>query len=320
MRLNHAGNIAGKAKDFATARKLYAEALSKDRFACQDDAELLAESPRVFRQRIQIRNLLRLRLIPMTRAARLHNAECVVPEDWKPKIFVYWGQGFENAPEIVQFCHAELHRLHDADDIVVLTDENLSDWVELPTDLRESLGENRIAFSDVLRFELLAKYGGIWLDATCLPTVRLQDHFEELTGPAGFFAFDTTGLLFSSWFLASRPDSYLTHLIRDSLRLYWRVFDRPLMYYYLHHIFRLLHTMDNRSDQLWTKVPRLDYDPRTFGRILTSKASEFDAAKIVGASIVHKLSYKRDPADVGPGTVAYELIHGSFLPDGTPAV
>ena len=58
-------------------------------------------------------------MAPMARDAKVFNAEYVVPEDWTPKIFVYWGQGFENAPEIVRFYHAELHRLHNADDIVV---------------------------------------------------------------------------------------------------------------------------------------------------------------------------------------------------------
>lgn len=312
-RLNRAGTLAAREKDVEKARELFSEALGKDVYACQDDWDLLAESTRAFRARVQLRNLLRLRLVPMTRAAKAFNAEYVMPEDWKPKVFVYWGQGFENAPEIVKFCHAELLRLHEADDVVVLTDENLPDWVELPADLREMLGENRTAFSDVLRFELLAKYGGIWIDATCLPTVRLVDHFDELVGQAGFFAFETKEKTISSWFLASRPDNYLTHLVRDSMRLYWRVFDRPVTYFYLHFIFQLLHTMDNRSDRIWSKVPRPKYDPRTFGRVLKRRADELDAEKIVGASIVHKLSYKRDPSEVGPGTVFHELIHGSFL-------
>lgn len=313
-RLNRAGTLAARQKDEQEkARTLFSEALNKDIYASQDDWDLLAETPRAFRARVQLRNLLRLRLAPMMRAAKAFNAEYVVPEDWTPKIFVYWGQGFENAPEIVQFCHAELHRLHDADDIVVLTDENLSEWVELPPDLRDTLGENRTAFSDVLRFELLAKYGGIWIDATCLPTARLQDHFDELVGVAGFFAFETKEKTISSWFLASRPGHYMTHLVRDSLRLYWRVFDRPITYFYLHFIFQLLHTLDMRSHRIWSKVVRPAYDPRTFGRILKRRAADYDADKIVGASIVHKLSYKREPEEVGPGTVFDELIRGSFL-------
>jgi len=313
-RINRAGTIAARQKETKEqARKLFAEALEKDVYACQDDWDLLAESPRAFRARVQLRNLLRLRMAPMARDAKVFNAEYVVPEDWTPKIFVYWGQGFENAPEIVRFCHAELHRLHNADDIVVLTDENLSDWVELPPGLREMLGDNRTAFSDVLRFELLAKHGGIWIDATCLPTVRLQDHFDELVGEAGFFAFETKEKTISSWFLASRPGHYLTHLVRDSLRLYWRVFDRPVTYFYLHFIFQLVHMLDRRSDRIWSKVPRPAYDPRTFGRVLKRRAEDVDAEKIVSASIVHKLSYKPDPADVGPGTVFHELVHGSFL-------
>lgn len=311
-RLNTAGTAALRSKDFNKAAELFEQALEKDIFASQHDWDLLSETPAVFRQRIKLRNLIMLRLGDMARAAKKHHAGYVPDPSWKPRIFVYWGQGFESAPDMVKFCHAELLRLHGVDEVVTLTDENLSEWIELPIDLREKLGENRTAFSDVLRLELLAKHGGIWVDATCLPTANLLEHFSYLTKESGFFAFNN-GRLFSSWFMASAPDSYLTRLTLECIRLYWRVFDKPIMYYYLHHTFRFVHTLDSRANQLWGKAPRTEYDPRTFGRILTQPAEKHDGAQVAGRSIVHKLTYKIKEEMRGPGTVYAELLAGRFI-------
>lgn len=312
-RLNREADKILRAGDSKKATELYAESLRLDKFSNQHDWELLKESNGVFRQRVKLRNMVRLRLGDFAVRAKKHNEEYVYPEGWRPRVFVYWGQGFDNAPDMVKLCHSELLRWHPNGEVVALTDENLADWVELPADLREKLGENRTAFSDILRLELLSKHGGIWVDATCYVTENLVDHFQELTSESGFFAFGN-GRLFSSWFMASTPDSYLTRLTLECIRLYWRVFDKPIMYYYLHHTFRFVHTLDSRADQLWSKAPKTEYDPRTFGRILTHTADKYEGAEVAGRSIVHKLTYKLDMEKCGPGTVYAELMAGRFIP------
>ena len=74
-------------------------------------------------------------------------------------------------------------------------------------------------FTDVLRLSLLARYGGVWLDATVLITESLDD----IVGPAGFRAviypdYARIGNDFvESWFLADDPGSYLIRAWRDKL-------------------------------------------------------------------------------------------------------
>ncbi len=71
-------------------------------------------------------------------------------------------------------------------------------------------------FSDIVRADLLANFGGIWIDATVFLTGPLEKYIID----ADLFAFRTTfndnkdaPILISSWFLSSKE------IILLSLRL-----------------------------------------------------------------------------------------------------
>ena len=50
----------------------------------------------------------------------------------RPIVWVYWGQGFENAPEIVKICLNQLMSYKEIN-IKILDDDNISDFVDFPT-------------------------------------------------------------------------------------------------------------------------------------------------------------------------------------------
>jgi hypothetical protein len=81
----------------------------------------------------------------------------------------------------------------------------------------------RQALSDVIRINLLAEYGGVWVDATTLCRAPLDDWLFECVAN-GFFAFQNPGCdrLISSWFLASTTNCRLTRVYRDAVNCYWR--------------------------------------------------------------------------------------------------
>lgn len=84
-------------------------------------------------------------------------------------IWFCWLQGLENAPQIVQVCYSRLKKRADRE-VVLITNENVSDYIFIPEKLTELLKEEKISwahYSDYLRYELLAVHGGMWIDATC---------------------------------------------------------------------------------------------------------------------------------------------------------
>ena len=97
------------------------------------------------------------------------------PEEWNGEkvcadapIWVFWQQGFEHAPEVVQECYRSLKQHAGEHHVIALTGENLKEYVDLPDYVWEKHRRGIIThtfLSDIVRFALLAKYGGFWVDA-----------------------------------------------------------------------------------------------------------------------------------------------------------
>lgn len=82
-------------------------------------------------------------------------------------IWVFWGQGEEKMPPLVKACYRQL--THYNENVTLVTLENINKFIELPHIIYEKANTGNISwahFSDIVRNTLLAKYGGLWLDAT----------------------------------------------------------------------------------------------------------------------------------------------------------
>lgn len=85
----------------------------------------------------------------------------------KERIWVFWGQGKDAMPPLVLACYKQL--IHFNDNVTLLTNENASDYVSLPPIIYFKVRNRQLSwahYSDILRNTLLAKHGGMWLDAT----------------------------------------------------------------------------------------------------------------------------------------------------------
>lgn len=91
------------------------------------------------------------------------------PTDHSETIWVCWWQGEENAPEIVRHCIKSIRSNSGDNRVVLITEENFSEYVEFPDYILDKYRSgvfSKTHFSDLLRFNLLATHGGMWLDAT----------------------------------------------------------------------------------------------------------------------------------------------------------
>lgn len=85
------------------------------------------------------------------------------------KVWVCWFQGMENAPRMVQKCYQSLQENLTDREIILITFDNLKDYVQFPVFIQEKIERgiiNKAHLSDLLRLELLLRYGGTWIDAT----------------------------------------------------------------------------------------------------------------------------------------------------------
>lgn len=207
-------------------------------------------------------------------------------------IFCYWGQGLDAAPAVARGCITRLRRLNEG--VHFLTDADLQAWVDLPARPAAATAGHRAAYSDILRLELLRRYGGIWVDATCY--LGTQEPLREVVRPLvkdGFFAFNRGKPQMSNWFLAAKPDSLLLNYTAEALIMWWERNDHLAGYYLFHHLFEMLYWLDEDFRVAWDAVPDRDSrDAHTIRAGLLEPSTPEAARLALQESFVHKLSYK----------------------------
>jgi len=127
------------------------------------------------------------------------------------KIWMYWGQGWDQAPHLVTQCKNSWARLNPDFELYLLDDKTLFDYIDFPKAIdikRRDLTIQKI--SALARLALLSKYGGVWADGTTMCTQPLSEWLEQYYG-CEFFAFRNPGKdrLMANWFIAAEPGSVI---------------------------------------------------------------------------------------------------------------
>jgi hypothetical protein len=275
----------------AEALTLFREASSLDPLSLPVHHELLNSGPEKYRVR---------RVIASFCAERLENLQNIADQEkaprepFSPKLFMYWAQGFDRAPPIVQACFREVQRLHDKDDVVLLTDENIADWVDMPAQLVQNLEGKKTFFSDVLRLALLAKHGGIWMDATCYLREPILHNFDAWSA-SGYFALSAGGPgRFSNWLLASPPAGRLVVMMRELLFDYYSKYKKPLQYFMFHHMVEALYYLDAEVRKICEQMPVLSgWQPRRLQHYCHKSIENRKIINMYRSKSFHKISYKK---------------------------
>lgn len=121
-------------------------------------------------------------------------------------IWAAWLQGRENAPVHVQRIFQLWEELNPDHNLKIIDSEGAERILQ-----RFNIKQTRITpqvTTDIVRSVLLKEQGGVWVDATLLPTLPLNAWLPPLMKPTGFFAFRSSGdpnLVLQNWFLAAEP-------------------------------------------------------------------------------------------------------------------
>lgn len=104
----------------------------------------------------------------------------------RPVIWQYWGQGFEESPELIKQCKESVNRWAKGFEVIRLDDDNIGDYIDLPSFILDKKDRmTRAHFSDILRVCLLCTYGGLWLDSSIFLSGPIPDYVTE----GDFFAY-----------------------------------------------------------------------------------------------------------------------------------
>lgn len=249
-------------------------------------------------------------------------------------VWIYWAQGFESAPDVVKLIVAKNILENPNWNFELLDDSRIENILNL----NEIIGVhwNQIpvaARSDIIRLNLLAKFGGVWLDATVVCRKPL-DHWLHLVMKSGFFAFDRPGQfrLLSSWFLAAHPDNWLPKRWIQLINTVWSnntvqeikknllahypdlkeekapwlaasYWNKPsfLFYFWLHFSFSFLYKTAPGLRVVWEGTPKISADlPHFFAKGGFSQKSyqSMENEWMSVNSPVYKLTYKQSKKEI----------------------
>lgn len=214
-------------------------------------------------------------------------------------IWIMWMQGMENAPEIIKKCYDSILKNKPENyNVILLSDENVRDYVNLPDYIWDKYDKKIISethLSDIIRLELLAAYGGCWIDATvfcnsAIPEYMLSDMFlfklsSVLSKPV---------IQMSSWWLAADKKNRIIHAARHILHEYWKneMFLRD--YYLLHIIMSKIIDEDSSCRSIFQDIPFFNSaNAQTLVNKLGQPYSEKQWNILKDISLVQKLTYKK---------------------------
>lgn len=229
------------------------------------------------------------------------------------KVWVCWMQGMELAPDLVQRCYRSLKENLKDKEVVLLTEDNLDQYVKIPDFILDKLHKGiitRTHFSDILRVELLIQNGGTWIDATVfcsggdIPKYMMEDEFFifQKLKPGS----DGSTINMSSWFMTAWSNQKFLLATRELLYAYWRKNNR-LIDYFLLHLFMML-VKDYYSDEWKHIFPYPNSLPHVLLLRMFEPYNEDLWNNLKTICPFHKLSYKRSKEEFARKGTYYKSI------------
>lgn len=172
-----------------------------------------------------------------------YNNNININETEDTPIWIFWWQGIENAPSIVKRCYESVIANAGNHKVILLSNSNIKDYISLPDHIMEKVKNNTLSlqhFSDIIRFNLLLRYGGLWLDATIYCTQKIPEHVFKYQ----FFTHKSESkkceyvseYRWAGFVMGGRKNSIIFDFIYEFLIEYWKTNKHIIDYFLLDYI------------------------------------------------------------------------------------
>jgi len=229
------------------------------------------------------------------------------------KVWICWLQGMENAPELVRSCYQSVQANLKGRDIILITLENMTEYVQFPQYIIDKWQSGQITdthLSDLLRLELLIKYGGMWLDATVIcTTADIPDFY--FTSDLFFYQClkpgrDGHSTIMSSWLISASSNNKVLMATRYLCYCYWKT-NQSLVDYFLFHNFMTM-ALEHYEKAWMAVVPKDNATPHVLSLRLFDDYDKAIFEQIVAQSPFHKLGYKFAKAKAKQKDTNYDFL------------
>jgi hypothetical protein len=165
--------------------------------------------------------------------------------DGEEPIWILWLQGLENAPKIVSICVNSVKKNAGKHPVYFIDKGNVEDYIEIPKYIWEKFETGIIShanISDFIRFNILFKHGGLWIDST----VFVSGSIPEECFKQEFFAYKTNAInsdfsngSWTNFLLGAQPKTFFFYYMVQMFSEYWKR-ENFLLHYFLNDILMLV--------------------------------------------------------------------------------
>ena len=212
-------------------------------------------------------------------------------------IWIFWYQGVDSAPLIVKKCIQSIEKHLKNKRVIILNKNNYRDYVSFPKYINKKIERNIITkthLSDLIRIELLTRFGGTWIDATVFcSTDKIASYLTE----SDLFMYQDLkptlsghATRISSWFITANKNSNILNLTKRLLFAYWKNNNDMVSYFLLHDFIEL--AIETYPEE-WALVIK---DSNTIPHIMqynSQNINQLIGIKFFDRNCFHKLTYKK---------------------------
>ena len=256
--------------------------------------------------RLNTLNWLSKNLKEIQRRAKYMEKSIKIDRNTMP-VFVFWAQGIESAPPIVKRNIERLRnvfgqRLH------VLDENTMKYYVETPKIDKISRWCHK---ADMLRLELLMRYGGTWIDSSIFVKPEFSDIISENSSILAIYS--PTNKIMGNWLLSiDEKYNYVYCLQYQALNMYLDLYGDFNEYFMFHTVWHLLAHIDDRANEFWNKSYHFEANKAMklgcIGDVLLKGLDIDEFNEQFNSSPIHKLTYKYDESKVTLDTTIARLM------------
>ena len=229
-------------------------------------------------------------------------------------IWCFWWQGIENAPELVRVCVASIIKNNPACNVVIIDQTTYKQYVELPDWILDKVQRGLISFtlfSDILRFNLLKRWGGIWMDSTIFCVESLPTDY--LTAPiftaksAEAISECPANYRWTCYLMAGCAENIIFRFLVDFFDAYFQEHKTAIQYFLVDYGVQLAYDNIDSIRRALDSIP-INNEKRGFltKHLCNEYTEQFSIEKLRNGTQFYKLFWKQECEE--------------YTPDGKPTV
>lgn len=217
-------------------------------------------------------------------------------------IWIFWWQGFETAPLIIKKCIDSVKKNAGTFKVEIIDKNSYMKYVKLSDSILKKLNNGTITithFSDILRMNLIADYGGYWLDATIFCTDNIESHIADLpiyTGRnSGKDITNISNWNWTGYAIYGNSGNPLFCYVRDLFNAYWENEEHLVDYYLIDYMIKVVYENNDIVKKMIDQIPINNINQTKLDKCFNEEYSDELYGKLINDSDtwLYKITWKK---------------------------